>query len=206
MKRTLLKCSFVVVFLVILIACSDDTPQLSPLQQDDVILAFGDSLTFGTGSDSATESYPAILHMLTGKTVVNAGVPGEVSQAGLERLPHVLAQTSPKLVILCHGGNDLIHRLDKTQLESNLARMIQIIQASGAQVILVAVPTLSLTLTVPEFYTRLAKEYNIPIEAEIISDIEQKRDLKSDQIHPNAQGYRLIAEKIYQLLQASHTI
>ncbi|MDF1588070.1 MAG: arylesterase [Gammaproteobacteria bacterium] len=206
MKLRLHKYSFILVILFMLTACSDDVPQLLPLQQDDVILAFGDSLTFGTGSDSATESYPAILQILSGKTVVNAGIPGEVSQAGLERLPHVLAQTSPKLVILCHGGNDLIRRLDIVQLERNLTQMIQTIQASGAQVVLVAVPKLSLTLTVPELYARLAEEYNIPIEAEIIYDIEQQPGLKSDQIHPNAQGYRLIAENIYQLLQASHVL
>ncbi len=206
MRRVLRKSSLIAVILIILTACSDDTPQLLPLQQDDVILAFGDSLTFGTGSDSATESYPAILQILTGKTVINAGVPGEVSQTGLERLPHVLAQSSPKLVILCHGGNDLIRRLDIGQLEQNLAHMIQTIQASGAQVVLVAVPKLGLTLNVPDLYPRLAKQYDIPLEATIIPDVEQKLSLKSDQIHPNAQGYKLIAEKIYQLLQTNHAL
>jgi len=206
MKLRLNKYSFIVVILLMLTACSDDVPQLLPLQQDEVILAFGDSLTFGMGSESASESYPAILQILSGKTVVNAGIPGEFSQAGLERLPHVLANISPKLVILCHGGNDLIRRLDIVQLERNLAQMIKIIQASGAQVILVAVPALSLTLDVPDLYQNLATEHAIPIEADVIRYVEMEASLKSDQIHPNAQGYRLIAENIYQLLQASHAL
>ncbi|MDT8370638.1 MAG: GDSL-type esterase/lipase family protein [Gammaproteobacteria bacterium] len=206
MKYLLQKSSIIIFVLLFVTACSEIIPRLSPLNDDDVILAFGDSLTYGTGSNSATESYPAVLQSLTGKTVINAGIPGEISQAGLERLPHILDQTSPKLVILCQGGNDLIRRLGHSQLENNLQQMIQLIQAGGAQVILVAVSALGLTLDVPDLYQNLATEHTIPIEADVIRYVEMKASLKSDQIHPNAQGYRLIAEKIYQLLQASYAL
>ena len=87
-------------------ACSK-TPQMTKLSPDATILAFGDSLTFGTGAGES-ESYPAVLNRLTGKKVVNAGVPGEVSSTGILRLPELLDRDHPALVILCHGGNDLL--------------------------------------------------------------------------------------------------
>jgi len=204
--KTLLRIIFSSAVFVLLTACSDELPQLNQLADNDVIVAFGDSLTFGTGSNSDTQSYPARLQALTGKTVINAGIPGEVSSTGLERLPAVLANTSAKLVILCHGGNDLLRRLDIQQLEHNLEQMIKLIEDSGAQVVLVAVPKPNLMLDVPDLYQKLASQYQLPIESEIIAKIERNSDLKSDQIHPNAQGYSLLAEQIYRLLQASKAL
>jgi len=183
--------------------CSDNEPKLSPLSSDSVILAYGDSLTFGYGANSETESYPAILEKLTDLKVINSGIPGEVSQQGLARLPAVLAETKPNLVILCHGGNDLIRKLDNQQLKSNLDQMIKLIQQSGAEVMLIAVPRFSVLLGVPELYVELATSHEIPIELTIISELERDASLKSDTIHPNAVGYKILAEHVYSLLLSS---
>lgn len=188
---------------IFLVACSDNHAKLSPLADDAVILAFGDSLTFGTGANSKTESYPAILQQLTGRTVINAGIPGEISSQGLQRLATILEQTKPDLVILCHGGNDLIRRLGNEQLKNNLEQMITLIQDSGAEVVLISVPKLSFTLAVPELYLELSEAHNIPIEQNILPEIERDSKMKSDQIHPNAAGYSLFAEHITLLLQTS---
>ena len=83
-------------------ACSDSKPQLPLLSADAVILAFGDSLTFGTGANSE-HSYPAELARLTGLTVINAGIPGEVTAQGVRRLPALLDRYKPQLLLLCHG-------------------------------------------------------------------------------------------------------
>lgn len=184
----------------LLISCSDNQPTLKPLANDAVILAFGDSLTFGTGANSKTESYPAILQQITGRTVINAGIPGEISEQGLERLPSILEQTKPDLVVLCHGGNDLIRKLGNDQLKNNLEKMINLIQQSGADVVLIAVPRFSIALTVPDLYPELATTYNVPIELTIIPAIERTPANKSDTIHPNAVGYRLLAEHIHTLI------
>ena len=196
----------VVLFVFCLASCADDKPTLSALENDAVILAFGDSLTFGLGANSKMESYPAVLSQLTGLQVVNEGFSGEVSEDGLERLADILPILKPNLVILCHGGNDIIRKLGKEQLKSNLKQMIVLIESTGAEVVLVGVPNFNLMLNVPELYPDLAVEHQLPIELETLSEIERNPKMKSDQIHPNAQGYRLMAERIYTLLQDSGAI
>ena len=200
-KRFLIACLF-----AFLVACSSSQPSLSPLAKDAVILAYCDSLTFGTGANSDTESYPAVLAQLTQRRVVNAGIPGEVSSEGLERLTSMLEQHQPDLVVLCHGGNDLIRRLDKRQLQNNLNQMIQLIKQHNAQVVMIAVPTLGLGLTVPDLYPQVALQHQLPIEMDVLVDVESQPALKSDPIHPNAEGYRIMANQIYHLLQQTGAV
>jgi len=93
--------------------------------------------------------------------------------------------------------------LGKEQLQNNLNQMIALIQNSGAEVVLIGVPNFNLMLNVPELYPEIATLYNIPIELNILPKLERDREMKSDQIHPNAQGYQLMAESIQKLLQNS---
>ena len=200
-KRFLIACLF-----AFLVACSSSQPSLSPLAKDAVILAYGDSLTFGTGANSDTESYPAVLAQLTQRRVVNAGIPGEVSSEGLERLTSMLEQHQPDLVVLCHGGNYLILRLDKRQLQNNLNQMIELIKQHNAQVVMIAVPTLGLGLTVPDLYPQVELQHQLQIEMDVLVDVESQPALKSDPIHPNAEGYRIMANQIYHLLQQTGAV
>jgi len=94
----------------------------------------------------------------------------------------------------------LIRKLGQKQLKNNLDQMITLIQNSGAQVILIAVPNFSIMLDVPDLYTKLAKHHNIPVELTFLSQLEGEPTLKSDPIHPNAQGYKLFAESIFQFI------
>ena len=183
-----------------LVSCSEPQPTLTPLSSDAVILAYGDSLTFGIGANSKTQSYPAVLQQLTGLTVINAGISGEVTAQALQRLPKVLEAVKPNLVILCHGGNDLIRRLGKEQLKNNLNQMIKLIQQSGADVVLLGVPTFNLMLSVPELYSELAEEHKLPIDIALLPTIERDPKMKSDQIHPNAAGYSVMATAVQTLL------
>lgn len=184
-------------------AC-ERTPRIAPLGPGSSIVAFGDSLTHGNGA-RAEEAYPGILSELLGIPVINAGVPGETTAEGLDRLPQVLESHRPDLVILCEGGNDFLRRQSHDQLFANLRRMVELIRAGGADVVLVGVPQLGLLVNTHPGYEQLAEDLKIPYEGEIVADLLTDRDFKSDTIHPNAAGYRRMAEAIFTVIdKAQH--
>ncbi|MFC1779914.1 arylesterase [Thermodesulfobacteriota bacterium] len=190
---------FTLFFSSLLFTGCDSGPGIKPFNQESVVLAFGDSLTHGTGA-SAGQSYPDVLSELLGRQVINGGIPGEVSAAGLKRLPAVLEEYNPTLVILCHGGNDFLRKMNQATTSSNLDAMITLIRSHGADVVLVGVPKLGFGLQVPELYSQIADQYTIPLQKEILVDLLSDNSMKSDVIHPNASGYRLMAEAIYDLI------
>ena len=167
-----------------------------------MVLAFGDSITAGSGAGEG-ESYPAVLSGLLGHAVINGGVPGDTTDGGLGRLQGMLDEYRPALVILCLGGNDLLQRTDEARIVANLRAMIDMIKASGADVVLVGVPSPGLVLSTAPFYEELAREFNIPCECEAVADILSSPGLKSDQIHPNAAGYRRMAEAVAGVIHRS---
>ncbi|BCR06216.1 arylesterase [Desulfuromonas versatilis] len=185
--------------LLAILGC-DRTPPLSPLAPEAVVLAFGDSLTFGTGAPRG-QAYPDVLQQLLAHRVVNAGVPGEVSTEGLKRLPTILAEYRPALLILCHGGNDLLRRHDLAGIEANLRAMIELARADGIEVVLLGVPQPGLLVRPPDFYQRIAAEYRLPYDGEILHQLLTDRALKSDTIHPNAEGYRKLAAALHELIE-----
>src|SRR5258706_1712195 len=125
--------------LALLAACGGGQPKLPPLAPDAVVLAFGDSLTFGTGANPS-ENYPARLEALIGRKVVAAGVPGEVSAEGLARLPSALEQAKPQLVIICHGGNHPLRKLHEAQAANNIPPTGRLPGSQGAPGMLIGVP------------------------------------------------------------------
>lgn len=182
-----------------LVACDQPSVSLTPLKQDAVILAFGDSLTFGTGAQPE-QSYPALLAELTGRKVINAGIPGELSTAGKSRLSQMLNDTKPDLVILCHGGNDLLRKQSRQQLQANLQAMIDEIRDTGAEVVLIAVPAFGINLAPVPLYLEVAQANNVPVQPTILSELLIDNTLKADQVHPNALGYQQFAQSIHRLL------
>lgn len=197
---------FIALVCVLLIAgCGGRTPTLAKLGVNDVVLAFGDSLTYGTGA-KPEESYPAILGDLIGRNVVRAGVPGEQTAGGLQRLPGVLDEHRPRLVIVCLGGNDMLRKQSQQNLESNLRQILQLIKSRGMDAVLVGVPAPGLITSAPEFYEKLAKEFAIPYEGKIVTSVLYQPELKSDPIHPNAGGYRKMAEAIAALLRKAGAV
>jgi len=186
------------------VACSDDV-KLPRLANNAVIVAFGDSLTYGTGAEQ-TESYPAVLEQLIGRRVVNAGIPGEETGEGLSRLPQVLQKEKPALMIICHGGNDLLRLLNQQQAANNLRDMIRLAQKQGVAVVLISVPTPDMFLSPTHMYREIAKDLAVPLEDEIIFAVLADGSLRSDYIHPNAAGYRRIAEALATLLRESGAI
>lgn len=193
------------IFVLMLLAAACDRSTLAPLPADAVILAFGDSVTYGTGAPQGQE-YPTVLARLIGRTVVNGGVPGETTTQGRQRLPVLLAQVQPQLVLIEEGGNDFLRRIDRDTTRRNLQAMIDSCRAAGVPVVLIAVPQPGLFLSDANLYEELAETNNVPLLDDALADILSDRDLKSDTIHPNGAGYRRLAEAAAALLQQSGAI
>jgi len=189
-----------------MLAACGRKPKLAAIPAGQTVLAFGDSVTFGTGAGPG-EDWPTLLGQQTGWRMVNAGIPGDTAAAGKERLQALLDEHRPALVIVELGGNDFLRRRPHQAVKEDLRQIVQRAKASGAQVVLVAVPELSLLgvlagkPTDAELYRELADEEKVALVGEVFSGILARPELCADKIHPNAEGYRQVAAGIYAALQ-----
>lgn len=204
MTHYFIKLFFIALLAGTLTACSDDA-KLPALDANSTILAFGDSLTYGTGA-SQVNAYPAVLEKLIGHKVINAGIPGEVSEKGLARLPGLIKKYRPGLIIICHGANDILRKLDLRKTRNNLQQMISLAKENNSEVVLIGVPEFSLFLSPEPMYQALAEKNQLPISNDILAEIIGNNTLKSDRVHPNALGYQVLAQDIASLLQRSGAI
>lgn len=201
-RRTLLANLLAVPFFV---ACGR-SKRPDPLRAGSAVLAFGDSVTFGSGA-APGEDWPSRLAEATGWQIRNAGVPGDTAQAARERLPALLAGERPALVIIELGGNDFLRRRPQAAVKEDLRQLIRTAAASGARVALVAVPELSLLGAVSgrpsdaPIYRELGKEETVPVIADVFASILARPEWCADRIHPNAEGYRQMAAGIQRELQ-----
>lgn len=175
------------------------------------VLALGDSLTFGTGATPET-SYPTVLARLTGWNVVNAGIPGDTSAQALARLPALLQEHSPQLVLVGIGGNDFLRRMSETDTRANIRRICEQALAGGAQVMLIAVPAPSAAAVIAgslsdhPLYQEIADSLRLPLHANGWSTVLANAALRSDQIHANAQGYEAFANGLLSTARAAQLL
>jgi acyl-CoA hydrolase len=206
-RRTLLAQLAAVALVAQLAACGRKPPRAQALPAGATVLALGDSLTSGVGA-SADTAYPAVLQRLTGWKVINGGVSGDTSTQALDRLPSLLQQHQPALVIVSIGGNDFLRRQSSATTRTNVQRICADARASGAQVLLVAVPELSLMATVGKLsdhalYEEVAEELKIPLHSKGWSGVLAQDRLRSDQIHANAAGYEQFAQGLVETLKTT---
>jgi len=189
---------------LILAACSSE-PQFPPLPRGANVLILGDSLSHGTGAAEG-EDYPSLLAASTGWNIINAGVPGDTSAGGLQRLPDLLNRHEVDLLIVELGGNDFIRRVPQQETINNLRAILSEAKANDIQPLLLAIPAFSPfgaavgSLSDHELYRQLAKETETPLVEDIFSDVLAKNALKADPIHPNTEGYRLVEEGLRKAL------
>lgn len=193
---------------VLLLALQGAAPALAaslkPLPADAVILAFGDSLTYGIGSPEM--DYPRMLERQIDRRVVNSGDPGETTGHGRGRLPAALAEIKPDLLILCLGLNDFLLGVPAATTRDNLGAMIEAAQGQGAQVILLAVPRLRPGMVPEPLYAELGLRYGIPVAENLLPEVLRKALLKTDGVHPNREGYQHIADGLARLLREAGAI
>ena len=190
--------------LSLLAACGGQRAEALP--PGSVVLALGDSLTAGYGLDPE-QAWPALLAARTGWQIVNGGVSGDQTADALARLPALMDAHAPKLVLVTLGGNDMLRKLPEAQTRGNLARILALTGSRGAQPVLLATPRPSVAgvvfqrLSAAPFYAEIARERKVPLIEDAIAEVLSDPDLKLDQLHPNAEGQRVLADKLFDELR-----
>lgn len=175
-----------------------------------VIVAFGDSLTAGLGVDPS-QNYPAKLQTKFdaggyGYRVVNAGVSGDTSAQGLNRLSAV-RELHPKIVILELGANDGLRGLPLEETRRNLETTITRLQQDGAKVVLAGMempPNYGVEYTrgFHEIFPSLASQYRVVLIPFFLAGVAGKPELnQDDDIHPTARGYDMVVENVWKVLE-----
>jgi len=164
------------------------------------IIAFGDSLVYGTGSTSGNDLF-SLVGKETGVNVINKGVPGETTRDGLARFDSDVLNNDPKVVIILMGGNDYLQKVPQEETFTNLEMMIKKTQDTGAAVVLVGVRGGVFVDKFAAEYERLAKTYRTGYVPNILSQVLFNRSLMYDSIHPNDKGYRIIYNSVALELQ-----
>jgi len=163
------------------------------------IVCLGDSLTAGEGVMPG-EDYPAVLGRILNREVINAGVSGDTTRDALARLEKDVLSKNPSLVIVALGANDYFQGLPKQETMANLRKIIEAIQKIQASVVLVET-RVHLIDPYLKLFQQLAREKKILLIPDILKGIFTDPALKSDQLHPNARGYALLAERIARTLK-----
>lgn len=176
----------------------------------DVYVSLGDSITRGYGLNNYSESYPAKLQELLGKTVINEGISGSKSYQGASRVGRVLQRHKPGYLLTLYGVNDIGERSNDSIINS----LRQIIHSAKNNKTIPVIATLT-----PVFGSRGWKEphlrdLNIKIrslakeEGILLADLEEafawdSTYLLNDGLHPNSKGHELMAQTFYKTLQES---
>ena len=159
------------------------------------VICFGDSLTEGVGAGEE-EDYPSILAQHLQQPVINVGRRGDTAAQGLSRLERDVLKRNPRLVIVLFGGNDFLRRVPLSKTSRELEVIVKKIQQQGAMVILVGLKLGLFTDEYGPIYKKIAKKYGALYIPRVLKGILSDPKLKSDSIHPNSAGYRLMAERI----------
>ena len=189
---------YLIFILIFLIACGKHEPKNYPNSNTDII-AFGDSLTYGYGA-ARGESYPAYLSEMLGREVINLGISGDTSAMGLARIKEI-KRYDPYMVLIEFSANDFFRKVPKNQTENNLKEIVRQVQDMGAIAVLVDTGGAYPMDTYTKIHKRIAAEYNTLFVPGIMDGIYNKQALKSDQIHPNSKGYKIVAERVKKVIE-----
>ncbi len=198
---------FLLVAAIALVAACGSKPKEAVLPPGSRVVALGDSLTAGAGV-APEEAWPNLLASRTGWVVINAGVSGDTSGGTLHRLPALLEEHKPVLVLVALGGNDMLRRIQQEETIANLEKILAMIKAHGAKPVLLATPKPSVAgavfqnLSAADFYRQVAEKQQAPLIEDAIADVLSDPQMKGDPLHPNAAGHAQLAQKIFDALKS----
>ena len=165
------------------------------------ICCFGDSLVAGVGVDDQTDSFPAVLSELIGREVSALGTSGASTADGVD-LCEQIATDACGIVIVTLGGNDIMQQVPYDETEKNLETIFTNLQTRGAVVVFTCVLS-PLSMSRGRKYKVLCKRMGVLFVPDIMAGIITDPTLRTDEVHPNAEGYRLIAERVATTLKAA---
>ncbi|MBM3243406.1 MAG: arylesterase [Candidatus Omnitrophica bacterium] len=182
--------------LIILPACIRQEIKNSS-SSGETIVCFGDSITFGYGVNPG-EDYPAVLSKMVNMPVVNSGVDGDTSISAFDRIKNDVLDKKPFLVLIEFCGNDFLKDIPQEDTLNNIRKIVLKIQDYGAMTAIVDVSAGFFLRDYRLKFSRLAKETGSIFIPAVLSGIITNPSMKSDFMHPNAQGYKIIAQRIYR--------
>jgi acyl-CoA hydrolase len=164
------------------------------------IICFGDSITKGTGATEGND-YPSLLSQRLDAPVINAGVDGNTTRDALQRIEKEVLTHNPRMVIVEFSGNDFLQRIPLQETLENLDKMVAMIQERGAMAVLLEVRAGYFGDEYIDGFKQIAQKRWALLIPNILKGILANPSLKSDQIHPNDAGYRLIADRVYKKIE-----
>lgn len=186
-----------VLSLLLAFACSPNVRNLD--SRASTVIAFGDSLTAGVGAKRGSD-YVSRVAAKTGIDIVNAGVSGDTTADALARIDRDVLQRDPRIVIVGLGGNDFLRQVPVAKTEENLRAIVRKLQEAGAMVVLLGFSFPSFGASYETMYERVAEDSGCLLVPDVLDGILNDPKLKSDEIHPNADGYAVLAERVAEPL------
>ena len=183
---------------------SSQAPMLLHPGRTPVIVAFGDSLTAGSGVP-ADESYPSQLSNMLGIDVINAGRPLELSRDAAKRIAGVMKRYHPDIVLVETGLNDLLTGRKRSQLRENLTKIVETVKKGGATPVIIGIPDMDLIgLMISSdigLYDEVAEKTGAGYIPDVFGPVLKDESLMSDDVHPNARGYKKAAQTVNEFLR-----
>ncbi|MBS1115850.1 MAG: Lipolytic protein family [candidate division NC10 bacterium] len=165
-----------------------------------LVVFFGDSITQGYGV-RPDESFPALVAHALDVPFVNAGVPGDTMAAGLARLERDVLAHRPRLAVVEFGGNDFLRRVPVEDTLRSLETIVGTLVHEGLMVAILHVNVGMGGDLYLKGYRAVADRHGAVLIPDILRGVLGNPDLKSDAIHPNAKGHRLIADRVITTLR-----
>ncbi len=179
--------------------CGGETTIANLDSSGTAIVAFGDSITYGHGVPTE-QTYPALLSDALGVEIINAGRNGDTTASGLQRLERDVLDHDPRIVIVELGGNDFLNKVPREETFANLDQIVALCIDAGAMVILVHIQFGFFSDKYLDEYEAIAERHGALLVPDLMDGIFGRPSMMVDQIHPNAEGQRVIAQRIGEAL------
>lgn len=165
------------------------------------VIFFGNSLTVGVGAGKGQNFPTLIAAELNLTNVINAGIPGDTTKTALNRLQRDVLDADPSIVVVELSGNDFLRRVPRDTTINNLDSIVRQIRKIGSRVVLIHIKFPRNNGDYEKGFQEIAKKYDAALVRNVLGGVIGNPSLMADNIHPNAAGYKIMAEKIAKVIK-----